>query len=288
MKIRSPAVAGLTILTVLLGACGRATYDKSAGTTSVHSPSQHVGGSGMVVARSAAAATFCSGPFPAVSRLPLRPPSCAGISVVGVSLSALSHRTAIHGVTWGDAYLAGTFSNGILHVSEQGPPRADSSYPELADPPCSAPARGWATSPLNELSTDAVAAYQRQFPADVTSVAIFNPRPRTWVVTIASTSPERTIARLSGAYRDRLCVVRSRYELSSVRAASKAARALLSPSSYGQLPYRVTAVGMTTGTDGQPIVEVDVVAYTKALRRALGSQPAGLVRIVPWLQPVSG
>jgi len=132
-----------------------------------------------------------------------------------------------------------------------------------------------------------VTAYRRQFPSEITSVAIFRPQPNTWVVTLASTSSRRTIARLSPAYRDRLCVVRSRYQLSSVRAAAQAALALLSPGSYGQLPYRVTGVGRTVGTDGQAIVEVNVLADTTALRRALASQPAGLVRIEPWLKPVS-
>src|SRR5262249_8482560 len=132
-----------------------------------------------------------------------------------------------------------------------------------------------------------VTSYQRRFPADVTSVAIYNPSPRTWVVTIASTNPKRTVARVSPFYRDRLCVVRSRYELSSVRAANSTVRALFSPGSYGRLPYLITGSGMTVGADGQPIVDVDVIVATKALRSALASQPAGLVMIVPWLRPVS-
>lgn len=53
---------------------------------------------------------------------------------------------------------------GACGHAEQGPPRTDSTGPRLADPPCAAPAGGWATSALNELSTGAVAAYRRQFP----------------------------------------------------------------------------------------------------------------------------
>jgi hypothetical protein len=48
----------------------------------------------------------------------------------------------------------------------------------------------------------------------------------------------------------------------------------------------VTGFGQTPGTDGQPIIDVFAVAETKALRNALAPQPAGLVRIVPWLEPV--
>lgn len=282
--MRSAFLVGITILAVLLAACGRATHDGSLAATSARSLSRHVGASGMVVAHSAADVRFCGGPFPLVAG----PPKCAGIGVVGVNLSTLSYRKASHGVIWGSAYLAGTFSNGILHVREQGPARADGAAPRLADVPCSAPPGGWATSALNGLSSDAVTTYRKQFPLDVTSVAIFHPGPMKWIVTIASTNPRRTIARLSSAYRGRLCVVRSRYELSSVRAASRAVRALLTPASYGKRPYWVTGVGRTTGSDGQPVVQIDVIAVTTALRRTLASQPAGLVTIVPWLKAMSG
>jgi len=240
----------------------------------------------MVVAHSAAAVRFCGGPI--ATNLSWGPPYCAGIHVVGVNLSTLAYRKTSHGVTWGSAYLAGIFHNGTLHVTRQGLPRPEGTWPRLADPPCSTPAGGWATSPLANPSTAAVTAYRKQFSSDITSLAVFRPRPNTWVVTLASMKPRRTLARLSSAYPGRLCVVQSRYPLSSVRAAAHAALTLLSPGSYGQLPYRVTGVARTVGTDGQPIVEVDVLAETTALRRALAAQPGGLVKIEPWLKPVSG
>ena len=283
--MRVPVLVGIAVLTVMVGACSRATVDKAVVTNRTFaSPRQVVGASGMVVASSAAEVRFCSGPF----ALTWGPPHCSpGIKVTGVNLSRLSYRASSDGVTWGSAYLAGTFRDGILRVTEQGRPKPDNTELQLVEPPCPAPAGGWATAAQNDLSTKAVSTYRRQFPADVTSVAIFRPTPTAWVVTVASTNPRRTLARLSSAYPDRLCVVRSRYQLSSVRSASAAAQALLSPIRYGQPPYRITGVGLTTGTDGQPIVDVSVVADTTALRRALASEPAGLVRIVPWLQPVA-
>jgi len=129
--MRGPAIAGILILTVLLGACGRATHDKSPRTTSVTSQSRHVvGASGMVVARSDNDVRFCGGPI--FTSLTWGPPYCAGIHVGGVNLSTLSYRKTSHGVTWGSAYLAGTFRNDTLHVTDQGHPRPDSTWPRLA------------------------------------------------------------------------------------------------------------------------------------------------------------
>jgi hypothetical protein len=207
--MRGPALAGIMILAVVLGACGSVGYGKPTGAASAHSREQHVGASGMVIGRSAADATFCSGLVPA--NFTGSPPRCsAGIRLAGVNLSVLADRRTSKGVIFGSAYLAGNFRSGILHVSEQGPPRPDNTRLRLADPPCPAPAAGWATTTLNQLSTSAVTAYRRRFPSDLTSVAVFHPRPGTWVVTLASANPRRTTAKLSEAYLDQLCVVRSR------------------------------------------------------------------------------
>lgn len=155
-------------------------------------------------------------------------------------------------------------------------------------PPCSAPAGGWATGATSEPSGAPIAAYQRHFRADVTSVAMFHPGHGTWIVTIASASPAGTTAKLAGRYPRQLCVVRSRFRVAAVHAARAAAAALLTRSGHGRSKYGVTAVGVTARAAGQPVVLVDAVSAAAALRAALASQPAGLARIVPWLRPVSG
>jgi hypothetical protein len=284
--MRNAVIAAVTIFGALLTACGGAASGNRTTTSPIDRPSSRpVGASGMVIARSARQVIFCGGPLP--TSLTWGPPECSGIRVHGVNLSALSYRQRRRGVTWGTAYLAGLLRNGVLHVIEQAPPKTPATGTRLGDPPCPAPPAGWTVSHLNNLSTDAVAAYRRQFPADITSVAVFHPRRMISVITIASTMPFRTNARLSSAYPSQLCVVRSRYEPWQVRAASRAALALLSSGSYAHRPYRVTGVGRTVGADGQPIVEVNVVAITPALRHALALQPARLIKIEPWLKSVS-
>ncbi len=281
MRLR---VVGVLVLAVVLAGCGQGSSDNAgrgpARAEKTHS--QPVGATGLVVARADAAVEFCSGGVLA------SPPHCgAGVRVVGVDLAALSDRRVFHGVTWGTAYLAGTLKDGILRVRQQDPPEAVSAGLRLTDPPCPAPVGGWAASQGHNISTAAVTVYRRSFPSDLTSVAIFSPKPGTLVVTLGSANPRRTFARLSAAYPDRLCVVRSRYALSVVRAATKFAYALLSPRTYGQPPYRVTEVGQTAGANGQPIVEISVIIDTTAIGRAVASQPPGLVKVVPWLTPVS-
>ncbi len=282
------AIAGIALLVGAFGIPLRHPAPLSssalfAGSTSTStSPAPEVGASGLVVAYSPSDVRFCNGVIPA--DLTAGPPACAPqIRAVSVDLSALSNQVTAQGVTWGTAFLAGTFSDGTLQVNEQGPPRPTGNGPRLVDPPCSPPPTGWATGSVDEPSTTAVEAYESQFPSDVASVAMFHPQSQTWVVTIASTDPARTTAALGAEYPDQLCVVQSRYQVSDVHDAKAAATALLSQDQYG-----VTAVGLTTGTDGQPVVEVEAVSDTPELRDALASQPAGLVNIVPWLKPVSG
>jgi hypothetical protein len=246
-------------------------------------PSEQVGASGLVVAYSEADIRFCDGAMTLVARP--GPPQCSPqIRAVGVDLSTLTDRRTEQGVTWGTAYLSGTFNDGTLQVTSQGPPRPARSGPQLIAPPCPPPSGGWAAAATENPSTDAVDAYRRQHPSDITSVAVFRPDHRTWVLTIASASPTRTMNALAGDYLDQLCVVRSRYDLSEVNAAKAKALELLNS---GQNPYGIYGVGLTTGADGQPVVEVDAVANTPALDDVLASQPEGLVNVVPWLEPVS-
>jgi hypothetical protein len=133
----------------------------------------------------------------------------------------------------------------------------------------------------------AVQVYRKEFPSDITSVAVFHPGSAvTWVVTISSMEPARTTTALAQDYPDQLCVVQSRYQLDEVRDARSAAVALLP--SGGDDRYGVTGVGLTVSADAQPVVQVDAMVDTQQLRDALSSQPPGLIEVVPWLEPVSG
>jgi hypothetical protein len=280
MNTRWRAVALTVILAILLSACGQARESGSAQSLVIRP--RLVAATGEIVARSPANAEFCGGSFAAsYTGQPLR---CAdGIKVEGVSLASLSDKTTTRGVTTGSAYLLGTIRNGVLRISRQGPPRQANPGPLLLDTPCPAPATGWAGH--GEISMAAVSSYERRFPRDLTSAAVFHPRPLTPVLTVASTDPRRTIARLA-AYRNRLCVVRSRFTLSRVQAASRTARALFSARDHGRPPYWVTGVGLSARPDGQPVVVVSVVMATAQLDQLLTAEPIGLVRIEPWLSTV--
>ena len=280
------AIAGMSLLVGGFVAPGRhpvlpTISGSPAPSATVVPPASMVGGSGLVEA-SGPSIIFCGGAF--LDSLTPGPPACSEqVQVVGVDLSALSGRVKRNGVTWGSAYLAGSFSNGVLHVMEQGPPRPPDSRPYVGiEPPCPAPPAGWATYPTSEpATTPALDAYRRHFGGDITSFAWFHPRPQTWVGVIASTDPARTTAALAITYTGHLCVVRSRYRVSEVHAAKAAATALLMQHLYGMF-----AVGSTVGNDGQPVVEVGATLDTPELRQALASQPAGLIVIVPWLAPL--
>jgi hypothetical protein len=244
-----------------------------------------VGASGLVIASSKHDVRLCGGPM-ALALTP-GPPTCRqGVRVTGVDLSQLADAVTRGGVTWGQAYLAGTLEEGTLHVTDQGPPRPEPSGPELKDPPCPPPSGGWASATSENPPMQAIDAYEHGFPSDVISVAVFRPDGGTWVITIASIEPARTVGKLSADYPDQLCVVPSRYTLGEVHDAQAAATALLP--SGGNDPYQVTGVGRTVGDDGQPVVQVDAISNTPQIDDALASQPPGLIRVVPWLRPVSG
>jgi hypothetical protein len=285
VRMSRHAAVGIVALALLVVGCGSGTH-KGAPAGQLNRPVPHeVGASGLVIARSPASARLCDGTMPA--ELTAGPPRCStSIRLSGVRLSELSARHVVDGVTVGTAYVAGVLRDDVLHVTYQGQPREGREL-RLADPPCAAPAAGWARLARNAFTLAAVSAYQRQFPGDLISVAIFHPGSGGWVVTVASVHPERSSARLGPAYPGHLCVVRSHYTRGEVGAAMAIARRLLAARGADRSPYQVTGFGQTTGTDGQVIVTISALTETSALLGAVGSQPKGLVRITPWLRPIS-
>jgi hypothetical protein len=249
--------------------------------------SRLIGASGLVVAYPDGDIKFCDGPM-TLALMP-GPPRCSNsIRARGVHISELSHRTSRRGVTWALAYLAGTFRNGTLSVISQAPPKpVRSTGPPLHDPPCAAPSGRWPSTRPSQAARRALDAYEARFPLDVASLSTFHPRPGASVLTIASTNPGRTRARLDRSYPNRLCVVHSRYQTAVVRHVSAHLTSLLRRSLSPARRYEMTAVGLTVSGEGQPIVRVDALVKTPELRAIASSEPAGLVEIVPWLRPAS-
>jgi hypothetical protein len=189
----------------------------------------------MVVATSPTDVTFCNyahwldSGFGSGFGSGSEPPTCGDpvIHVIGVDLSALSLRKTHQGTISGVAYLEGTFSDLTLHVTYQGSPRQWPVFPRFDEPPCPAPAGGWARSHDVNPDYSAVGAYRRRSPSEVIAVESLRPGPHTWVVTLASIDPARTFAALKSDYPRKLCVVRSLYTRTEVFRARKLVNTLL-------------------------------------------------------------
>jgi hypothetical protein len=217
------------------------------------------------------------------------PPACGPpeVRVERVHVATLDQpRTSEGGVISGRAYLVGTIEGGVLHVEEQGPPRADGGF-VLTNSPCAAPRGGWAAGP-RAYRSEAAYRYARRHPGEVVSLDVLFPRPNVGVMTIASTAPGRTEAALKTDFPRSLCVVRSRYTREEVRHAATVARYMVTPETAGAAPDWVNEVRVNLGPDGQPQVRVSVTFDNPAVRHGVASLPAGLVAIVPWLAPTQG
>jgi len=78
-----------------------------------------------------------------------------------------------------------------------------------------------------------------------------------------------------------LCVVRSRFTQAQITRAADAFTALMQ---HGPV-YVVGAGGL--GPDAQPVVDVELTAVTTKIAALADRQPSGLVRLQPWLTPVT-
>lgn len=251
----------------------------SAGPTGSPAALQgRVGATGRVVAHGSGDVRFCV-PFTTLNDTGGAVDDRCGPSVAatGVDLDALAQRHDAGGTVTGAAYLEGVLRNGTLLVASQGPPREDPQPVPLAEPPCAAPAGGWAAVPGE--STDALASYQSRYPSDVTASAFFHPVAGVAVLTVASTDTGRTTSGLTASYTGRLCVVKSGYSAAQVTETLAACHAMVEHATHG-----VYGAALTTTPTGQPEVVVDAVSETDDLREAVHAFPAGLVTIHPWLR----
>jgi hypothetical protein len=92
---------------------------------------------------------------------------------------------------------------------------------DLVDPPCPAPAEGWAHDlefdpRTPNIDYQAFNVYKREHPHVIVAVASFRPVDDKPVLTIASTDPAGTRDALEASYPDDLCVVRSLFTAEEV------------------------------------------------------------------------
>jgi gamma-D-glutamyl-L-lysine dipeptidyl-peptidase len=222
-----------------------------------------------------------------VSDLMFGPPACPyGPRAVGVQVDALKQQSSKPAERWGYLYLVGRYRTGTFWVTSQRnhAPQAP-SHPFLDRPPCARPQGGWSLAPRTSAKENAIRAYKRRYPRDITSVAFFR---HATIPTIASTHPQRTRAALARTWRKQLCVVRSRYSLAVIWHTRKRLVKLLGRGSKtARWGWMNGAGGISCNAKGQPTTPLDVLVETPALRTVLRRQPTGLVVLDATLHPLA-
>src|SRR5207237_3388912 len=130
----------------------------------------------------------------------------------------------------GQAFLRGTYSGGVLHVSTQTEPRwpTDDGYVDVNPSECPKPVAGWPYVPSGSNPQDvvirAIEAFKSAHPGQVLGVLAARPNAHAMyvVVTVADLSVARAaLHEVPGT----LCLLQSRYTPAQVAAARSAFQA---------------------------------------------------------------
>ncbi|KQQ00722.1 MULTISPECIES: hypothetical protein [unclassified Rathayibacter] len=150
---------------------------------------------------------------------------------------------------------------------------------------CTAPAGGW--SSMSTLGTGAAAEYQRAHP-DVLlgngQTFVDNDTAIVLLAVAADADPEQVAADLAGAYPGALCVRQSALTATDLREVEE--DPVFAPSDT------VLSSSLWQPTDGfsddpEPVFTVLTTVLTDALVERAAEHPDGLVRLVPWFEPVT-
>ena len=244
--------------------------------------------SGRVVALPRRPVRFCAPvPEPAVGHAGGREPAPTGcdqgVDVEGVDLSTLTRRRATGGAVEGFATLDLVYrGHGSVSVVHQRPYRAVQQPPDPPDQvPCSPPTGRWPAGARDENpDLTPLEDYAQAHPGAVWEPALLRPSGTQVVAyVLAFTDPAPIAAALRPAYGQRLCVVPSRFSQAQIDRAADDFTALME---HGPV-YTTGAGGL--GPDAQPVVDVELTAVTAEIAALAERQPAGLVRLQPWLTP---
>lgn len=240
---------------------------------------------GIVVARPGEPVRFCPS-LPSVASIGAQGSSgtCAtGVIVTGVDLASLADRSDVGGVITGSASLTGTYNSGTLTVTAQTARRLQDVLPAGTQPPCSPPPGGWPHgTPLANVDTAALTAYQQGHPGTVVRFALLRPSATQVVLYVLTDGDPAAIrSALQATYGNRLCVAASRYTAAQIRAA-EAAFPVSASAEIGATIYQTFDAIASTG---QIYVEADVAWVTPEMAARAAQQPEGLLRLHPWLAP---
>jgi len=96
------------------------------------------------------------------------PPQCGGFPIAPFSWSDVDNEQSLHGTTWAEVHLVGTFDGQTFHPTAPPTPPGPRPAPEpLATSPCSTPAGGWTVVDRSKGTTadsDAVMTYASAQP----------------------------------------------------------------------------------------------------------------------------
>jgi DNA-directed RNA polymerase specialized sigma24 family protein len=146
-------------------------------------------------------------------------------TVAGVIPDQLANRQTVDGFTVGFAYLQGTWHDGSITVTRQGPPRADDWFPDWGGPPCPAPPGGWSTERVEDAQAgQSLSAYVHAHPdqfAGMWGASVDDPsRGDGPSISVAVVGVVRDLDAvrplLHQMYSGNLCVVKSPHSLAEV------------------------------------------------------------------------
>ncbi len=186
------------------------------------------------------------------------------------------------GAVEGWAQLRGTYRQGALTVTFQGPAIDDvATTPDWSDPPCTPPSGGW-TGTAESVVED-YQAYDRAHPGEIANLVLFRPTDSASVLVLAVQHPDdlRPAMPVDPAV---VCVVPSRYTAAEIDAATREVEALMPPTGGSGGVY---STGTETADEtGQRLMTVEAVMVTERLRSVVLDAPAGLIQLDPWLRAV--
>lgn len=207
----------------------------------------------------------------------------AAVTATGIDLSRLSSRQVSDGRIFGMADLTGTYRAGTVTVTRQRP-FAQQPVTPRDRVPCPAPAGGWPRGPAEEnLDLTPAEQYQNAHPGFVNMLALLRPSPNqvlAYILTDQDPVPVRSA--LAPVCGGRLCVTRSRYTRGQIAATISALEVQMA----GDSLTTVTTVGEGLSDTGQPQVSVEVPAVSPAFAHLLDTQPADLVHLSVWIEPL--
>ena len=198
----------------------------------------------------------------------------------GADLAALADRFEKEEAVEGQATVTGTWQDGRVLVTSQGPPPAPVPRVE-GEVPCPAPAGGWPQGPAMDNLSAELALVRERLPdlLDPVRHALLRPPDTQTLLGVAvadEAAREQAQRQLDELLPDRACVVVARHTDAEVDAAM----------AVDWFPFRGFRSSGTGMEALQTVVRVEVLVATDEITAEVARHPEGLVRLEPALRVV--